>query len=559
MASQLRSASQKLAEAVMIDRNTIAANFGRCLVLIGVSLTTCVVQANDDLPRPLTTKQPFFSIPFFLNPNVPYPGEVVLHVSGDQGKKWTLYQKRRPDQGRFDFQAGADGEYWFVVRTSRDAVPAAGATKPEKIVIVDRQVPELKLDVSRNELGQVRVHWTARDPRLDPNSFSLEYKTSSDENWLPVTVDVPEQSSEARDLLEGQVTWTLRQPEGPAEVRAQVADQAGNRQEWLGPVVSSPDEPTSAPSASVVGSQPEPAPGLGNTPQLPQRSPDWLPHEPAPASSAADLRWKSSMPAASSPPAPTFTPVAASPQAATAPPASTEPSPPNSPDTFASAEYATRAQREIRWTKATRIELDYDVADAGDGGLGRVELWMTTDEGFTWNAHGVDEDLTSPFQVDLPQDGLFGFKLLIHDKQGRSAPAPTAGDEADLWVGLDRSPPQVRILDAKGTTSGETSSVQVTWSATDSNLGRSPIRILYGPSPEGPWAPLIGDLPNQGHYEGPTDNRLPARTFLKIEVRDEAGNLAETQTTEPIGQTGRPRGIIRGFKPLSFLPRSLWK
>lgn len=539
----------------MIGRTQLAASLGSGLILMGAFFSVTADAAGEP-PRPLATKQPFFSIPFYLNPNVPPPSEVVLHVSGDQGKKWTLYQRRRPDQGRFDFQAGADGEYWFVVRTSLDTPPAGEMTKPEKIVVVDRQPPELKMDVSRNDLGQIRARWSAEDPRLDPNTFSLEYRATPEDAWQPVTIDLPEPSTSPKAIVEGQVTWTIRQTDSPVEVRAQVSDQAGNRQEWLAPVTistaPSPSVPVGTPSAAEDGSRSV----QQEISDIEQRTPEWMSQGSPMTSAGADLRWRSGVSASPVGAAPVASPAATSSPSPMTTPASSRTS---SSELPAVPESATRAQREIRWTKATRIELDYDVADTSDGGLARVELWMTTDEGFTWNAHGVDEDLTSPFLVDLPQDGLFGFKLLIHDKQGRSAPAPSAGDDADLWIGLDRVSPQVRITDAKASESGEVSSVQLTWSAVDNHLGRSPVQILYGPSPEGPWATLAENLPNQGHYEGQTATRLPARTYLKIEVRDEAGNLGEAQSPEPVGQPERPRGIIRGFKPLSFLPRSFRK
>ena len=86
--------------------------------------------------EPIVTKERLFSIPYYLNPNTQRPAEVHLYVSGDQGDNWFHYQKRLPEQGKFDFQAGEEGTYWFVVRTDRDSRRPDKSALPEKIVTV---------------------------------------------------------------------------------------------------------------------------------------------------------------------------------------------------------------------------------------------------------------------------------------------------------------------------------------------------------------------------------------------------------------------------------------
>ncbi len=54
-----------------------------------------------------------------------------------------------------------------------------------------------------------------------------------------------------------------------------------------------------------------------------------------------------------------------------------------------------------------------------------------------------------------------------------------------------------------------------------------------------------------GLYNWRFDNRVPDRIFLRIEVRDEAGNVGEFQTAEPISlAANRGQLRIRSVRPM---------
>jgi hypothetical protein len=209
----------------------------------------------------------------------------------------------------------------------------------------------------------------------------------------------------------------------------------------------------------------------------------------------------------------------------------------------------------LQYTKSPRIELDYDVRDAGPSGVARVELWRTTDNGRTWTEHGTDKDMTTPFPVELTEDGIYGFRLLIHNQQGQSAPAPQSGEAADLSICLDRKPPQVKWLGSEIIREGERPVLVVAWDATDEHLSETPVRITYAPTASGPWAPLADGLSNSGSHRIPVDPSMPATVFLRVEVTDLASNASFAQPTQSIGlDTKRPQGVIRGFRPVTRLP-----
>ena len=89
--------------------------------------------------------------------------------------------------------------------------------------------------------------------------------------------------------------------------------------------------------------------------------------------------------------------------------------------------------------------------------------------------------------------------------------------------------------------------LDIRWEADDANLTSRPVTLAIGDRPEGPFTPIAAGLPNSGQYYWDFDPRSPRLIYLRLEVRDEAGNVAVDQLTEPIQVEGlQPRGRIRG-------------
>jgi len=92
--------------------------------------------------------------------------------------------------------------------------------------------------------------------------------------------------------------------------------------------------------------------------------------------------------------------------------------------------------------------------------------------------------------------------------------------------------------------------LDIRWQADDAHLGSRPITLLVGERPDGPFTVIAAGLPNTGQYWWDPQPRLPRQLFLRLEVRDEAGNVAIDQLTEPIRVEGlEPKGRIRGLSP----------
>jgi hypothetical protein len=203
-----------------------------------------------------------------------------------------------------------------------------------------------------------------------------------------------------------------------------------------------------------------------------------------------------------------------------------------------------------RLTNSRRFSLEYDIESVGPEGVSEVELWGTSDGGRTWIKWGTDPDKQSPFDVEVNGEANYGFRIVIIGRNGLATTAPRAGDAADIWVGIDLTRPQGRLLSAQYGQGSAAGKLDIRWEASDANLVERPITLSISDRPDGAFTPIAAGLPNSGQYYWEFDPRSPRHIFLRLEIRDQAGNVAIDQLTEPIKVEGlEPRGRIRGFSP----------
>jgi hypothetical protein len=225
--------------------------------------------------------------------------------------------------------------------------------------------------------------------------------------------------------------------------------------------------------------------------------------------------------------------------------------PPAVPDPPQQRHYGLPPGERPRLTNSRRFGLDYDIDAVGPAGVASVELWTTTDGGRTWARWGQDPDRTSPFDVEVEDEGIYGFRVVIVANNGLAGRSPRPGDLADIWVGVDTSAPQGRLTSAAYGQGAEAGQLVIQWTADDDWLAPRPITLLFSDNLDGPWTTIASGLPNDGRYAWRADPRLPREIYLRLEVRDEAGNLGTYQLSDPISSEGlTPKGRIRGFRAL---------
>jgi hypothetical protein len=197
------------------------------------------------------------------------------------------------------------------------------------------------------------------------------------------------------------------------------------------------------------------------------------------------------------------------------------------------------------------FDMDYEVDAVGPSGIAKVELWGTQDGGRTWRSYGIDADNRSPIRAKVEGEGLYGFRVVVQSGNGLGGLPPVSGDRPDIWVVVDLTKPSVQLIDTKIGEAQDAGTLFIRWQATDNALAVRPITLQFSEKPGGPWSTIAAGLDNTGQYAWRPDNRVPDRIFLRIEARDEAGNVGAFESTQPVAlERFRPGGRIQGVRSI---------
>ena len=144
---------------------------------------------------------------------------------------------------------------------------------------------------------------------------------------------------------------------------------------------------------------------------------------------------------------------------------------------------------------------------------------------------------------------MYGFTLLGRNGVGLSKNPPAPGDQPQMWVVVDLSKPDLRLLETSPQLSSKTPQMTIRWKATDKNFGRQPISLSYAEKEEGPWKPIASNLENTGKYNWQMPSGL-ARVLIRVEATDLAGNSSSVQSSKPILLDDKlPTVSILGVEP----------
>lgn len=515
----------------------------RWAVCLACLLSTAQAGAQQ-LPNPIFTNQPSFRIPFRFDQAEMrrlQAKEIRLFLSRNGGLEWQHAQSVAPDASRFDFKAATDGEFWFAVRTldGRNQLhPDNDVIEPGLIVVVDRQNPDLQLLLQQAEPGKVSLSWSASDTNLDPSKLLLEFSQGGND-WQQVSVKVQ---------AAGQTSWSIPTG-GQVTVRGSVADRAGN----VG----------SAQTAVVVqnsGQQP-----MGQ--QLPagqmRRRPDAADYtQPvAGGNRGSDFSSSNQFPfgspaSASVPPAPndpfSSFPTPGAPSAQNFPAAKfpTEAKATNAfpPTPLASSSGQGRvstaewgmgrsrlpASGRFRAVKSHRFEINYRIDDVGPSGVSAVELFVTQNNGQKWWKYGEDPDKQSPFVVEVPEDGIYGFGIRVRSGAGLADDPPQSGEEPSIVLVVDRTPPAAQLLPVQQGAGGSMNKITISWRISDDNPSDKPVSLFYAANPNGPWEPICNSQPDTGSYVWNVNQGVPSRLYVRLLARDAAGNQSFVDTPQPV-------------------------
>ncbi len=517
-----------------------------------------------------------FQIPFSVDSVGAEPAWVQLWVSTDQGQNWQLHARAKPDAKHFDFRAAAEGLYLFSVRTIDATGAAFPSLSPPLRVEVDTTRPLAALRADFDSEGKLLVDVRVMDNNLNPDSAELRLRTNRDAEWQTVQLGT---FSQVGEVFEGQASVALGACRevalvfsvedhahnfGEASFKLDMPRTAAGDQEMKlastggGSIPNSGFPPGTAlqPIAGATPWDPEPSMGPATAHLQPRNSPGQLAGTSTlslePAGDVEELP----LPAPSDDPAedarmldkPVMTnqPSAGNPATELVLPDASE----RQYGDYVSQKELTGVERTFH-CKSRAFSLDYSVESLGGNVLAAVELWGTEDAGQTWVQWGVDPDRQSPFDVQVGNDGLFGFRMVIVGSNGIVTNRPKQGDTADVWIQIDTLSPTARITRAVYGQGPEDGMLVIDYTCSDSQLVDQPISLSYSQRPNGPWTTIDSGLKNTGIYLWKADSSLPEQIYLKLEVVDKAGNLGHHRLDLPIDTGGfSPRGRIQGFRPI---------
>jgi hypothetical protein len=226
-----------------------------------------------------------------------------------------------------------------------------------------------------------------------------------------------------------------------------------------------------------------------------------------------------------------------------------------------------------------------------------VQLYVSGDRGGHWDLYRKTSPARGRFLFRAGTDGEYWFTVRTLDRSGRVRPegpyvpelkvfvdtrpaaAPPAGpsaappgggsvmsfppaDRNPAGMSLERpaaipvstgalGPPQraaeaptsglsARITSCQQGLGSDADKLTITWEVDEgSRLASRPITLCCSETLGGPWTTLAGSLENTGRYTWASSSPFPARIFLRLEVRDEAGNIHPFETREPVALSGR--------------------
>jgi hypothetical protein len=569
---------------------------------LGTWTMACLLLVSGTVPPDVSPiNQRKFEIPIRIDP-ARRAGikELKLYSSTDEGRTWHLEYVADPDKTGFTFFAPTDGIYWFSVQV----LDQQGHSEPDDIyraspgqkVLVDTLKPLLRIVSAERQGEDVAVSWEIQEDHPDLATLKLDYRAADADafQWQSAPVS-PDMHGQARVHVSGPSALTIRM---------QVQDVAGNLTTTQTEVAAAPAPAgnpvalgsSAGPTASAIGHEDKVAPiadppairpsakpieqpplkPTGATSGDPVGHPDILPPPPLLGTGtglAAEhgagthgspalpieprgVQDRSPWPGTGSSPriVEPGTHLVASSETSGLAPAS---------GLGASAAHAGHDQLpSLQVINSTQVTLEYEVAKFGPSGVGSVEVYLTRDDGATWQRYAADQEvrlppsaematpgsIRRPITVELPGEGVYGFYLVVRSGAGLGKPPPQNGDAPQMRIEVDTTRPVAQLY-APEPIPGHRDQLAINWTASDHNLGATPITLQWAAKQGGPWETIGADLANSGRFTWNLPPNLPSRVFLRLTARDTAGNVGIAETREPVlVDLCEPEIQIVGFK-----------
>jgi hypothetical protein len=524
----------------------------------------------ENLPRKTYTKNTTFHLPVQMEERTRANlKEVCLYVK--QGSAdWVRQEAAAPSITHFTYRVPRDGEYWFsLVSVAKDgkSLPADVSKEPPQLrVVIDNAPPILEVEQASTPTGEFCLRCRALDANLSPGGLKVVSRTESgDRVWDPVPGMPGAFKLASQDLLNVPVRVSAVDLSGNSAskdvdlktmVQANPVQRPAQETKSLSPTtkidvgkappplprmdaVPLPETTKAEPLRTNIVLPTPPLPPLPNVnnpgPSVANSSPIRLDSDPLPAipyaapTTLPGAGQGSTPTVGTSPGTSTTLPTSYVPSVPTHTPSVTNPSTPGLP---ASGQPASNVAGQKLLLNTTRAVIDYRIDQVGPSGVGKVEVFLTHDQGQMWRKVCEDADRRSPVEVELPGEGLFGLKMVVSNGNGFGGRPPLRGEQPTCWVEVDTTSPLVQLRPSESLAND--GHLDIRWTAQDKNLSPEPVHLFYRTRPDAPWQPIARNLKNDGLYRWAFPRDVGPQFFFKVEVADQAGNVGRAETQQPI-------------------------
>jgi hypothetical protein len=520
-----------------------------------MTLACLLLAAQAGEPRLIPLKDRNLFIPIDIVPErINQIRTLHLYVSTDEGRSWGVVATARPGEQGFRYMAPKEGVYLIklvvIDKSDTRAQPVVDLehTPLSYKILVDTTPPDVRLADLVRTGDTIMVEWGILENYPDEKTFKVEYRTAdmpADAPWKLVP--------EAQPRAKGSVAIKPG-TSAAVSVRVSVRDQAGNLGQQIKEVagfgsalIAGNAQPVPIDNALVVAPPPPPPPsgsGAGQEQVVTQVS----------STITQGGTTLPPLPSVTSPPAPLPVPqnqVATTRQdqgvenlgqtGGVQTPPSTSPAPSNVP-----------GLPPVTYVNNPAQKLEFEVAKVGPSGLGGVDVYETLDDGRTWMPLRV-----TPADVVLPVLGdtqkeinprgsvtvqltreeiVYGFYLIVKNGalNGRNGPQP--GELPQIRMELDTRKPWAQLSRSTRPHPTRRDVITLYWEARDRNLAPKPITLEWSDRKDGGWTfigePELPNTPSQIEWQVPQG--LPPRVYLRLTVRDMAGNVTIVQKDDPV-------------------------
>jgi beta-lactamase regulating signal transducer with metallopeptidase domain len=182
-------------------------------------------------------------------------------------------------------------------------------------------------------------------------------------------------------------------------------------------------------------------------------------------------------------------------------------------------------RREVVYLNQRKFKIPIRVQPERRAEVRELVLYLSRDQGRTWEAHARATPDAKGFDVVADRDGIYCLSVVVMDKQGRQDPPDVYRAPVGQTICVDTVAPVVTM----GVAPVKDGTVQLEWDASDDNLDVSTLRLAVREAGKR-WKPL----PVRQGAKGSVTFTPPGPAWeARLQVADRAGNHSMAKVQYP--------------------------